>query len=221
MKPRIFLVHPYIHSMATITDAFRATWPEAEAVNLYDESLYVDVGADDSMPGLMHGRLVSLFRHCELSGADGIIFTGSAFGFLVDTAKSAVRIPVLKPDEAMAEIAVREGSHLLLACTAKQAIPIIRRNIDAAASVAGRDIEVRELWIPDAQSALSDGKDGRGIHDHLIAKRLERETGYDLIVFGQISMASAVAGLPEGLADCVLTTPEAAIRKMRMLLENE
>ena len=137
MKTRIYLLHAYRYSVAPCEEAFARLWPEAEAVRLLDEGLYADAGADGSLPSNILPRLNSLFRHCVLSGAKGIVFTGSTFGPAVEAAKDGIDVPLLKADEAMSDLAVRSGKRILMLATAKRAMPVIRRNLENAAQAAG------------------------------------------------------------------------------------
>src|SRR5690349_12514606 len=122
MPKRIFLVHAYRHSMAPIDEAFCSGWPQAQTVNLLDESFYADVPPDGTISPALHARVASALRHCVLSGADGIVFTGSTFGPAVEAARKEIKVPVLKADEALGDEAVRRGSSILLACTQQRAI---------------------------------------------------------------------------------------------------
>ena len=216
MTTRIFLVHAYRHSMPPIDHAFRDGWPEAEAVNLLDELLYADVDADGVPAPSVGTRLESLFRHCALSRADGIVFTGSTFGPLVDTARASVTIPVLKADESAAELAVSRGRRILLVCTARRAIPVIERNLQAAAGKAGRPCVVTTLSIDGAKEAISRGRLDE--HARLIAEGLPPVDDVDVILFGQMSMQPARALLSDEVLRKLVTTPEAAVSKMREVL---
>lgn len=217
MKPRIYLLHAYRYSVAPCEEAFQRLWPEAEAVRLLDEGLYADAGADGALPANIVPRLNGLFRHCVLSGARGIVFTGSTFGPAVEAARDGIDVPLLKADEAMAEAAVACGRRILMLATAKRAIPVIRRNLEDAARRAGADIELGAHWVEGAQAANNAGRAAE--HDSAIAEIAAAEVDkWDAIVLGQMSMAPARALLPEALAAKVLTSPEASALKMKALL---
>ena len=216
MTPRIILLHAYRFSMAPIDDAFRTQWPEVRAIRILDETLYADAGADGTLPADIVPRLRSLFRHCELSGASGIVFTGSTFGPAVDAARDAVQIPILKADEAMADAAVATGKRILILATAKRALPVIRGNLEAAAIAAGARIEIGEGWVDGAQAANNAGDAAE--HDRLIAAAASAATGYDVIMLGQMSMTPAVAHMSPDVAARTLTSPTASVTRMRHIL---
>jgi Asp/Glu/hydantoin racemase len=217
MKPRIYLLHAYRYSVAPCEEAFARLWPEAEAVRLLDEGLYADAGADGSLPPNIGARLSSLFNHCVLSGAKGIVFTGSTFGPAVEAAKGGITVPLLKADEAMSEIAVAKSKRILILATAKRAMPVIRRNLENAAKSAGTAPELAEIWVEGAQAANNAGRAEE--HDRAIADAAKNHgEGFDAIVLGQMSMAPARRLMAPDLAARVLTSPDASAIKMRAAL---
>ena len=217
MKPRIFLLHAYRYSVAPCEEAFAHLFPEAEAVRLLDESLYADAAPDGSLPANIGERLASLFHHCVISGANGIVFTGSTFGPAVEAAKGGITVPLLKADEAMSEMAVAKGPRILMLATAKRAMPVIRRNLESSANAAGKAPQITEVWVPDAQAANNAGHAEE--HDRAIAAiAATNGPGFDAIVLGQMSMAPARRLMPTDIAARVLTSPDASAIKMRALL---
>lgn len=215
--PRIFLLHAYGLSMPPIVAAFKTGWPEAEALNLLDESLYRDVAPDGSYPPSMPDRLAALFRYCAASGGRGVVFTGSTFGPAVDEARKGIDIPVLKADEAMAEAAVAAGRRLLVVCTAKRAISVIRGNVEAAVKASKTDREIGELWVPGAKDANDAGRTEE--HDRMIAGAVSGASeGWDVILLGQASMVPAMKYMPEIVAPRIMSSPAACVAKMRALL---
>ena len=215
MPKRIFLVHPYFPTMGPIDAAFKAIWPQAQTVNLLDESLYADVPQDGTLAPGLYRRVDTLLRHCADSGADGMVFTGTTFGPAIDAARAHIKVPVLRAEEAMAEETVRRGGRILLACTAKRAMPIVRQSFEAAAARQGVTLKIEELWVAGAKDAITDG--AIETHDRLIARAVET-ADHDVIVLGQISMVPARTYLPEAVARRVLTSPDAAVARMRALV---
>ena len=216
MPQRIFLVHPYFPTMAPIDAAFKAAWPQAQTINLLDESLYADVPADGTLSPSLYARVATLLRHCENSGAAGIVFTGTTFGPAIDAARAEIKVPVLRAEEAMADEAVGLGERILLVCTAKRAMPIIRGSLEAAATRRRVTPHIDELWIKGAKDAIVDG--AMEAHDRLIAKEVEAAGNVDVIVLGQISMVPARAYVSPAVARRVITSPDAAVARMRKLV---
>src|SRR5262245_31876264 len=217
MPKRIFLVHPTPLAMPPIDDAFKTLWPEAETLNLLDESLYADIPPEGTLSPAIYNRVAGLLRHCEASRADGILFSGSTFGPAVDAARKHVRIPVLRAEEAMMEQAVLLGERILLVCTAKRAMLVVRATLDAAVTRARVRRLITELWVAGARDAITRGD--ITTHDRLIAQQVSGAGDFDVIVFGQISMVPARVPLSRDIARRVVTGPEATVERMRALVE--
>jgi Asp/Glu/hydantoin racemase len=217
MTKRIFLVHPYFPTMAPIDEAFKSGWPQAQTVNLLDESLYADVPQDGTLSPPLYERVATLLHHCVKSGADGIVFTGTTFGPAIEAVRPHVKVPLLRAEEAMAELAVGMGKDVLLVCSAKRAMPVIRGSLDAAAERQGATPRIDELWVSGAKDALAAG--GMEAHDQLIANEVEAAAHAGVIVIGQISMVGACAYLPPEIMRRTVTSLNAAVARMRALVE--
>ena len=125
---RIALIHALKHSVPAIENAFARLWPEARLANLLDDSLSTDLAREGSLTPAMHQRFLTLARYAASCGADGILFTCSAFGPCIEAcARDLAPLPVLKPNEAMIEEAVAlagpEGKVALLATFAPTLLP--------------------------------------------------------------------------------------------------
>jgi hypothetical protein len=216
MAKRIFLVHPTPLALPPVDEAFKTLWPDAQIVNLLDESLYADVGANGELtPGLV-ARVANLFRHCEASGADGIVFSGSTFGPAVEEGRKGIKVPVLRIEEGMMDEAVARGGSILVVSTQKRALPVVRGTLDQSASRAGKSPAIKELWVAGARDALNAGDSDK--HDRLIAEQSAAAGEFDTIVLGMISMAPARAKMPPALAQKTLTSGECAVTRRRKLL---
>ena len=102
---RIALIHALAHSVAPIREAFERDWPEAQRMNLLDDSLSADLAASGGvLDAAMHQRFIALADYAVGTGAQGILFTCSAFGPCIEAvARRHAALPVLKPNEAMVD----------------------------------------------------------------------------------------------------------------------
>src|SRR4051794_31758900 len=101
---RIALIHALRHSPPPVEAAFSRLWPEARLMNLLDDSLSADLMREGQLTDAMTGRFLDLAHYAMRTGADGILFTCSAFGPCIDACREALApLPVLKPNEAMIE----------------------------------------------------------------------------------------------------------------------
>ena len=216
MPKRIFLVHPTPLAMPPVDEAFKTLWPQAQVLNLLDESLYADVGASGELTPALYARVANLFRHCEASGADGIVFSGSTFGPAVEEGRKGIKVPVLRIEEGMMDEAVARGGSILVVSTQKRAMPVVRATLDASAKRASKTPAIKDIWVDGARDALNAGDTDK--HDRLIAEQSAAAGDFGTVVLGMISMAPARAKMPPEVAAKTLTSGECAVRRMRKLL---
>jgi len=216
MPKRVFLVHPTPLAMPPVDEAFKTLWPQAQVLNLLDESLYADVGANGELTPALYARVANLFRHCEASGADGIVFSGSTFGPAVEEGRKGIKVPVLRIEEGMMDEAVARGGSILVVSTQKRAMPVVRATLDASAKRAGKTPAIKDIWVDGARDALNAGDTDK--HDRLIAEQSAAAGDFDTVVLSMISMAPARAKMPPALAKKTLTSGECAVTRMRKLL---
>lgn len=217
-RPRIGLVHALHASIAPIEAAFTESWPEAETVSLYDQSLYADFNKCRIVTPKIFQRIEGLLRFSEQSGAQAILFTGSLFGDPVEAARAKIRIPVLTAYEAMIEeaFAAAERPRLGLLATAASTVDMMSTDIQAYADRNRRQYDLDARHVAGAIDALLWGD--REEHDELVIAAAAQLTACDVLMLGQFSMAPVVKRLPEAPGRRVLTSPGAAVSKLKRLL---
>jgi Asp/Glu/hydantoin racemase len=216
-SPRIALVHAMPIAIEPVATAFRELWPQAQTTNLLEDSLAPDLAAAGSITPAIVERIVSLARYGERCGADAVLFTCSAFGTAIEAAKKAVRVPVLKPNEAMIEDALAAGSNLALLTTFEPSIPSLKRELEELATGRGIELKIKTRTIPAAIAALLQGQGD--IHDRLIAAAAAEMGPCDALVLGQFSMARAAIGIPAAAGRKVLTSPHSAVVRLKQILD--
>ena len=217
MPVRIALIHAVRVAMDPIAAAFARGWPEAETVNLLDDGLSRDLERRGTLEGPMTERIGALAAYASGLGADGILYTCSAFGSAIEKARAGSRIPVLKPNEAMLEAALDAGRRIALVATFAPTIPSMTGELQALARDRGVDVAITPLFVPGAMQALDAG-DG-ATHDRLIADAVGPLAGHDAVLLAQFSMARAASAVAAAIGGIVLTSPETAVAKIRRLVE--
>ncbi len=209
--PRIALIHALRDSVVPAMDAMARGWPQARFANLLDDSLSADLARDGKLTPAMTERFVRLARYAVDTGADGILFTCSAFGPAIEAARASVKVPVLKPNESAFAEALAAGPRIGVIVSFAGSLLSLKAEIEAMA--AGRRIEIHSRLVPDALAALQAG-DGAG-HDAAVAADAANLPPCDSIVLGQFSMARARALVAAKVPCPVLTTPDAAVADLR------
>ena len=165
----------------------------------------------------MAGRINALARYAASTGADGILFTCSAFGKAIEDAARQVEIPVLKPNEAMFQAALAMGDDIGMLATFVPAVAGMEEEFRTlAAEVRRPDARIRTICVPEAMSALQAGD--AAAHNRLLAKAAAQLRGCDVVLLGQFSMARAEAALKAEFSDRILTSPGAAVARLRQRL---
>lgn len=217
IAPRIFLVHAVDVSMAPASTSFKSQWPEASIINLLDESLAVDMLADGKMTPRMIDRFAKLGQYCVDAGADGILFTCSAFGEAINHLKTLQTIPILTSNQAMFEELLEQGDTAAMLTTFVPSVQTLRDEFFQMARDKGVEAQVDSFMVEGALDALL-AKD-QAQHDRLIADQVNRLKQYSTIVLGQFSMAAAASHPSLRTNARILTTPDSAVRKLKQLLK--
>jgi Asp/Glu/hydantoin racemase len=208
--PRITLIHALKHSIAPIEAAFADAWPEARLMNLLDDSLSADLARDGVLTDAMTARFLALGDYAAATGADGILFTCSAFGPCIDAvARAHAPMPVLKPNEAMIERAVTMGKRIGLLSTFPPTLASMPAEFPASVQIVPKLAE-------GALAALDRGD--RATHDRLIAEASRDLRECDVIALAQFSIAATAPLVTEATGRPVVTTPDSAVDKMMKLL---
>ena len=217
-RPRIGLVHALHASIAPIEAAFLESWPEAETVSLYDQSLYADFNKSRAVTPDIFRRIESLLRFSRETGAEAILFTGSLFGEPVEAARGKLDIPVLTAYEAMIEeaFACAKRPRLGMLSTAAGTGEMMSTDIQEYAAANGLQYELDARYVAGAIDALLWGD--REEHDELVAAAAAQMGKCDALLLAQFSMAPVAKRLPEVEGRRVLTSPGSAVAKLKKLV---
>lgn len=207
---RIALIHALRHSPPPIEAAFREFWPEAVLMNLLDDSLSADLAREGSLTPAMTERFRTLGRYAVDTGAQGILFSCSAFGPCIEAVAADVApVPVLKPNEAAIEEAVGHGRRIGLLATFAGTLASMPPEFPPG-------VELVPCLAPGALAALDAG-DG-ATHDRLAAEASRALRDCDVVLLGQFSLARAAGLVAEATGRPVVTTPGSAVRKLRQAM---
>lgn len=215
--PTCALIHAVEEAIEPSHAAFRALWPEAEVFDVADFSLPDDLAEAGSLTPAFTERMRRLAIEALTRGADGILYTCSAYGRAITEARTELDVPALKPEEAMIEAALDRGGRIVILATFKPTLASMEQEFRAAAEEKG--VEPPELdlrHVADAQKALKQGDVAR--HDALIAAAAEDARDADSLLLAQFTMAHVAGLIPERSGREVFTSPSAAVNKLKQLL---
>ena len=216
MTIRIGAIHALPGSVAPIESAFERLWPEAEVVNLLDESLYLDYARWGRETDEITRRVTGLIQHSVGSGAEGILFSGSLFSQSVQAARTDMSIPVLTAYEAMIEAAVEQGNRLGVLATVADTILSIERDVTEYVEQRAITITLQTHLVDGAMDALRAGDNAR--HDELVAEAAAELEDCQALMLAQHSMGRARHLIADVEGRQVLTSPDTAALKLKHLL---
>ncbi len=213
---RIALIHATPVAVPPVVEAFARLWPEAEVCNLLEDSLAPDLERASGLDERMISRFIRLARYAEDCGADGILFTCSAFGAAIEAAaKELAPLPVLKPNEAMFEEALNAGKSIGMVATFQPSVPSMEEEFEAMKVQLGSTAQLQTLCVPEAMTALRGGD--TKTHNQLVATEAAKFANCDAVLLAQFSTAQAREAVSESVSATILTSPDSAVSKLRQL----
>jgi Asp/Glu/hydantoin racemase len=217
MVNRITLIHAVMVAIQPVLDAFAEDWPGQELTNLLDDGLTGALTREGGLTPRITQRICDLATFAARNGADGILFTCSAFTPAMDLARQLVSIPLLKPDEAMIAAALDTGPRVGVVATMPATPAMTESQLRAAAAARGMTIAVTPSLADGAFRAIQTGD--AATHDRLVVEAAARiAPAVDVICLAQFSMARACAAVQAKVGVPVLTSPAAAVAKLRAAL---
>lgn len=223
-KPLIALVHAIPDSMTAAVAAFRMGWPEADLVNIVDDSLFHNLSSGSSTRDAVIRRFHALTDFALGPSTDGrapaaILYCCSAFAYAIEAARAGRGVPILTPAEAGIEEALDAGERIGLVVSAEAALPPLVDELGEMARRKGKKYELIPVIAKGAIEALREGRTQE--HDRIVADAIGAMPAADVVLMGQFTMSRAAVALDSHHRPPVLTTPGSAVRKLRSLLEGK
>ena len=211
---RLAIIHTTSATVDSMKNLAAEMLPGYELVNFVDDSILPQLGQSGGNLAEVEERLIHYARFAEQVGADVILEACSSVGEVVTKMQSAVAIPIVRIDEAMAEQAVQRGDRLGVAATLPTTLQPTSRLLQAKAQMAGKQVEVKPLLIAGAYQKLMAG-DREG-HDNLLVENLEElARTVDVVVLAQASMARVLPRLSDADQEKILVSPRLAMARVK------
>lgn len=211
-----------IHTSATLVPVFQELCNQylkgISVFNIVDDSLIKDVIKRGEMTPLTARRVVDYVGSAEAAGADYILVTCSSIGAAVEAAAPLTKVPVLRVDQPMADLAVNTGSKVGVIATLPTTLEPTSHLVRRRAALAGKHIELNARLCEGAFEALMSGNAAK--HDEMVAgalRKLSREV--DVILLAQASMARVVDTLSESDKQVpIIASPPQAVKYLASVL---
>ena len=203
-----------IHTSATLVPVFKELCdeflPGVNVFNIVDDSLIKDVIAKGLLTQETASRVIGHVASAESAGADYILVTCSSIGRAVEEAAGLMTVPVIRVDQAMADLAVKTGKRIGVVATLPTTLEPTSDLVTRGAEFAGKEIELTSKLCEGAFEALMGGNPA--LHDEMVAAALrELSTKVDVILLAQASMARVVGTLTdeEKIVPIIASPPQA------------
>ncbi len=205
-----------IHTSPTLTPLFSQLCDEwlggVSIFHMVDESLIQDTIENDKLRKITMRRLLRMIESAADAGADAVLVTCSSIGPAVTAAQALFDIPIIRVDEAMAEVAIAQGKRIGVLATLRTTLEPTLALVRGKAAASGKEVTIVDHLCQGAFEAVLSGD--TATHDRIVsAALLDLANRVDVIVLAQASMARVVATLPPGsLHVPVISSPTLAIQ---------
>ena len=210
MKPKTLGL---IHTSATLIPVFQQLCqqylPGVSTFNIVDDSLVKNIRERGSVTPAIYKRV-----------ADYVLVTCSSIGAAIEAAAEGAKVPVLRVDQPMADLAVETGKRIGVIATLQTTLQPTSDLVNRRAALAGKEIELISKICDGAFEALMSGD--ATTHDKIVGdalRQLSKEV--DVILLAQASMARVVDSLSD--ADKIvpiLASPPNAIQFIAKAFNN-
>lgn len=203
--------------VSRITAMFADMMPGVRLVNLVDEGYIGQVIRDGCVTAASARRLLHHYWSAEEAGADYIFTTCSSIGDATEAARSFVKIPIVRIDEAMALQAVGTYRRIAVLATLPTTLGPTMRFVDLLAHRENREVVMVNGLAEGAFQALLAGD--QATHNRLIletAAKLADEA--DVFLLAQGSMASIEVQLIAATGKPVLSSLQSGMEYLKSIV---
>jgi hypothetical protein len=211
--PRIALIHAVAVAVDPIRQAFAELWPDADTINILDDSLSGDRARDADLTDAMHRRIGALGDYALSTGCNAVLFTCSAFGSAIEALACRAGVPVLKPNEAMFDDALLMGARIGMLATFGPSMAGMEAEFEEQRRAQGSHAKLNTVLVEGAIDALKRGDADR--HNELVAGAVDRLGEVDAVMLAHFSTSRALAAVSARTAKPVLTSPRSAVQALR------
>lgn len=215
-KKTVFIIHTSGVSANELNALFKEMAPDVTVRNIIDDSLLPEVLENGGVTDGVRRRIREYAKLAESAGADLIFNQCSSVGEAASEAARDVKVPLVKVDERMAEVACETGRRVGVIATLGTTLGPTCRLIRETAKRMGKDIEIVERLCEGAFDKLIAGD--RKTHNEMVIsaiRELAREV--DVVVCAQGSMTALLPDLGETPVP-VLTSPRLGVEKAVQVL---
>ncbi|MEK3889948.1 aspartate/glutamate racemase family protein [Bacillus sp. FSL K6-3431] len=218
MGNTLAIIHTTPVTVESLNTLANELLPEFNIVNFVDDSILPQLAENGGKIEEVEERLIQYAKYAEQVGADIILNACSSVGEVVEKAREALNIPIIRIDEAMAEEAIKLGRKIGIASTLSTTMNPTLKLLEDTARKYNKQIDFQPELAGEAYKRLVNG-DKKG-HDDLLLEVLSKlMTEVDVVVLAQASMARVVEKLPKQQQGRFLTSPRLGMERVKRTME--
>lgn len=217
-KIRVGVVHTFLYSVEDLKAQFREQLPEAEMINIIDDSLLEEALANGAVTPAIISRMCDYYQNLQELGCVCALNQCSSVGEASDIARKTVSMPIFKIDRPMARKAAELGEKIAVIATACSTVEPSSRLVESEAARLGRRVQVDRCFVEGAYECLLKTGDKQKHNEMVVAKVEEAAKDHDVIVLAQGSMYHLMPLLSH-IQVPVLTSLETGVAQLRKYLD--
>ena len=217
-KIRVGVVHTFLYSVEDLKAQFREQLPEAEMINIIDDSLLEEALANGAVTPAIISRMCDYYQNLQELGCVCALNQCSSVGEASDIAGKTVSMPIFKIDRPMARKAAELGEKIAVIATACSTVEPSSRLVESEAARLGRRVQVDRCFVEGAYECLLKNGDKQKHNEMVVAKVEEAAKDHDVIVLAQGSMYHLMPLLSH-IQVPVLTSLETGVAQLREYLD--
>ena len=217
-KIRVGVVHTFLYSVEDLKAQFREQLPEAEMINIIDDSLLEEALANGAVTPAIISRMCDYYQNLQELGCVCALNQCSSVGEASDIAGKTVSMPIFKIDRLMARKAAELGEKIAVIATACSTVEPSSRLVESEAARLGRRVQVDRCFVEGAYECLLKTGDKQKHNEMVVAKVEEAAKDHDVIVLAQGSMYHLMPLLSH-IQVPVLTSLETGVAQLRKYLD--
>lgn len=217
-KIRVGVVHTFLYSVEDLKAQFREQLPEAEMINIIDDSLLEEALANGAVTPAIISRMCDYYQNLQELGCVCALNQCSSVGEASDIAGKTVSMPIFKIDRPMARKAAELGEKIAVIATACSTVEPSSRLVESEAARLGRRVQVDRCFVEGAYECLLKTGDKQKHNEMVVAKVEEAAKDHDVIVLAQGSMYHLMP-LLNHIQVPVLTSLETGVAQLREYLD--
>ncbi|GAB3913951.1 aspartate/glutamate racemase family protein [Mucilaginibacter boryungensis] len=221
MKPKTLgLIHTSHTLIPVFQELCKQHLPGVTTFNIVDDSLVRNIRERGEVTPAIYKRVADYVDSAIDSGADYVLVTCSSIGAAIEAAAENAKVPVLRVDQPMADLAVQTGKRIGVIATLPTTLEPTSDLVKRRAAIAGKEIELTAKLCNGAFEALMSGD--AATHDRIVADALrELSKQVDVILLAQASMARVVDTLSdEDKRVPIVASPPTAVKHLATVINN-